>query len=271
MRRTLMVVLFSMVFLTAPVHAHEGLHEQIAAMTARIRQEPRNGALYLKRAELYRLHHEWRLAARDYERARRYDPSLEPVDLGKGTMLLEAGRAAEALFPLRRYVRSAPADARGHLSLGRAYAALGRTPEAVDELTLAVRYTPDPDPDLILERVHVLAAANRRDEALRTLDEVLATRGPLIALQLAAIDLEVQSRDYEAALRRIDEAEASSPRKETWLARRGEILLRAGRPMEARAAYQAALDAINALPPERRTTRAMRELQEKLRRAVAAD
>ena len=270
MRRTLIITLLSLA-VAATLQAHQGLHEQIAAVTARIRQQPRNGALYLKRAELYRLHHEWRLAARDYERARRYDPALDPVDLGKGTMLLERGRAAEALFPLRRYVRSAPDDARGHLSLGRAYAALGRTPEAIDELTLAVRYTPDPDPDLILERVHVLAAANRRDEALRTLDEVLATRGPLIALQLAAIDLEVQSRDYEAALRRVDEAEASSPRKESWLARRGEILLRAGRPMEARAAYQAALDAIAELPPERRGTRAMRDLQEKLRRALATD
>jgi predicted Zn-dependent protease len=270
MRRTLIVVLLSLAA-AAPLQAHQGLHEQIAAVTERIRHEPRNGALYLRRAELYREHRQWRLAARDYERARRYDPRLEPVDLGKGMMLLEAGRAAEALFPLRRYVQSAPADARGHLSLGRAYAALGRTPEAVGELGLAVQYTPDPDPDLILERAHVLAAANRRDEALRTLDEVLATRGPLIALQLAAIDLEVQSRDYDAALRRIDEAEASSPRKESWLARRGEILLRAGRPMEARAAYQAALDAIAALPPERRTTRAMRELQEKLRRALAAD
>jgi len=269
-RRTLILTLLSLA-VSAPLLAHQGLHEQIAAVTERIRHEPRNGALYLRRAELYRQHHQWRLAARDYERAHRYDPSLEPVDLGKGTMLLERGRAAEALFPLRRYVRAEPSDARGHLALGRAYAALGRTPEAVDELTLAVRYTPDPDPDLILERARVLAAADRRDEALRTLDEVLATRGPLIALQLAAIDLEVQSRDYDAALRRIDEAEASSPRKESWLARRGEILLRAGRPMEARAAYQSALDAIAALPPERRSTRAMLELQAKLRRALEDD
>ena len=44
--------------------------------------------------------------------------------------------------------------------------------------------------------------------------------------------------------------------------RRGEILESAGRMDEARAAYAAALEAIQVLPASRRSSRAMQELRE---------
>lgn len=73
------------------VHAHEGLHEQIAGITAKIKRDPKNASLYLQRGELHRLHRDWSRAAADYDRAERLQPSLKIVDLGRGKMLFERG------------------------------------------------------------------------------------------------------------------------------------------------------------------------------------
>jgi hypothetical protein len=61
---------------------------------------------------------------------------------------------------------------------------------------------------------------------------------------------------------------ALSPRKDPWLARRAEILERAGRRAEARATYRSALAALESLPPARRSAPATHELEQRLRAAV---
>ncbi|MBA2646756.1 MAG: tetratricopeptide repeat protein, partial [Pyrinomonadaceae bacterium] len=90
----------------------------------------------------------------------------------------------------------------------------------------------------------------------------------LITLQLAALDLELAQKRYDRALTRLERIAAQSPRKETWLARRGEILEQAGRKTEAHAAYAAALAAIETLPPHRRRVKAVTELETRLRAAL---
>jgi predicted negative regulator of RcsB-dependent stress response len=92
--------------------------------------------------------------------------------------------------------------------------------------------------------------------------------GPLVTLQLYAMDLETENNRYDAALKRLDEVMAKAPRKETWLERRGNILRQAGKRDEARAAYQAGLDAMKTLPPARRNVPAMLELEKRLRSNV---
>jgi len=69
----------------------------------------------------------------------------------------------------------------------------------------------------------------------------------------------------------LDSVAAQSPRKETWLERRAEILLQAGRPKEATEAYQAALKALDSLPPSRRQVPAMIELEKRVRAALQAN
>ena len=248
--------------------AHEGLHEQIAEVTRSLEREPRNAALFLKRGELYRLHAQWSLAARDYDRAATLDPKLAGVDLARGLLLFDSGRPAAALVPLQRYVRTNGGDAHGHLALGRALAKAGRPSVAAAEFGAALERSAQADPDVVLERVAALRAAGRPGEALQSLDAVLSRMGPVVTLQLAAIELEVSAGRYDAALRRVDDAAAASPRKETWLERRGDILMKAGRAAEGRASYQAALDAVMTLPPGRRATRAAADLERRLRSAL---
>jgi len=82
-----------------------------------------------------------------------------------------------------------------------------------------------------------------------------------LTLSLCAIEVELALQRFDAALRRVDDILSRSQRKETWLARRGEILEQANRATEARAAFMAALAAIDALPEHRRTTKAVIDLR----------
>ena len=89
-----------------------------------------------------------------------------------------------------------------------------------------------------------------------------------MTLQRAALDLEIRRGNLDGALARLEHASASSPRQETWLARRGEILERAGRLEEARDSFALALREIDRLPTHRRRTDAMTRLDERLREAL---
>jgi predicted Zn-dependent protease len=237
------------------------LHEQIETVTHAIEREPRNAGLYLKRGELHRMHHEWKLAQRDYERARALDGDLYSVDLAHGCMLFDSGRARDAVTMLQRYVRIAPQDAGGHAALARALMGAGRTSDAIVSFESALPARPDPE--LALEYVAALAAAGRREVALRYLDGL----EPLVTYQLAAIDLEVRAGNLPSALRRIEAAEAGAGRKEEWMERRGDLLMKMGRADDARAAYRSALDAIATLPPGRRHSRAIAAMERRLEKA----
>ena len=249
--------------------AHEGLHEQIVTITAKIKREPKNAALYLQRGELHRLHRDWARAAADYDRASRIQPSLTIVDLGRGKMLFESRRFRQAKFVLDRFLRQQPRHVEALVTRGRVLARIGARLEAANDFTEALALAPAPEPELYLERAQVLAGDDRHiQEALRGLNEGIKQLGPLVTLELAAIDLELRGNNYDAALTRLDAITAQSERKETWLVRRGEILKAAGRHEEARKAFSAAIVAIESLPPERRQSRAITALQLRARSAL---
>ena len=257
------------VLLPSLARAHEGLHEQIVAVTAKIKRDPKNASLYLQRGELYRLHRDWSRAAADYDRAARLRTDLKIVDLARGKMLFESGRFQRARVALDRFLSQQPDHYEGLITRARVFNRIGLRSDAIDDFTRALAKSAVPDPDLYIERARVTAADEKRlDEALNGLNEGIKRLGPLVTLQLPAIDLELSRQNYDAALARLDEITSQSERKETWLVRRGEILKLAGRQEEARAAFNAALVAIESLPPERRQSRAITTLQLRARSAL---
>jgi predicted Zn-dependent protease len=249
--------------------AHEGLHEQIVAITARIKRDPKNANLYLQRGELYRLHREWTRAAADYDRVARLQPGLTVVDLARGKMLWESRKPQQAKVVLDRFLRQQPDHLEGLITRARVLAGMRSRIQAAQDFTKALSLTTNPDPELYLERARVLA--EDRDsvgEALRGLDEGISKHGPLVTLQLSAIELELRRKNYDAALTRLDTISAQSERQEMWFVRRGEILQSAGRNEEARAAFRAALVAIESLPPGRRQSRTVTALEHRAREGL---
>ena len=265
----LMGVAISLALLSSFALAHEGLHEQIAAVTAKIRRDPKNASLYLQRGELHRLHRDWARASADYDRAERLQPDLKVVNLARGKMLFESSRLQGAKLALNRFLSQQPGHYEGLITRARVLAKMRARSDAVRDFTQALAVSSMPEPELYLERAQVIAGDEKQvSEALSSLDEGIKRLGPLVTLQLSAIDLELRRRNYDGALNRLDLIAAQSERKEAWLVRRGEILRLACRDEEARAAFNAALVAIESLPPERRQSKTVTALQLRARSAL---
>jgi Flp pilus assembly protein TadD len=89
-------------------------------------------------------------------------------------------------------------------------------------------------------------------------------------LELPAIEMEVDAGEYRAALGRLDRVIAAMPQPATYLHRRGQVLLQAGCGDEARSSYEKALAAVAEIPQRRRQTRAVADLEARIRADLEA-
>ncbi len=265
-----MSILTVALLLPASVAAHGDLHEQIAAITRRIDEAPSRAELYVRRGQLHRVHGEWEAALADYDRAARLDPDLLVIDFVRAVALLDAGRPADACAVLDRFLARQPDHAEAHATRARARLGLGHHLAAGQDFSRAIALLPQPRPEYYIERARALAAAGDTHlaEALRGLDEGIDRLGPLATLQLYAVDLELARARPAAALGRLDRMLERFGSNPTWLVQRAEILERAGRPGEARAAYASSLAALEGLAPSRRASRAVDELTARVRIAL---
>ncbi len=230
----LSLTLISIMFLAAAAHAHDGIHEQIVAVTAEIKRKPRDTSLYLKRAELFRLHKEWRNSERDLNAAARLDPSLKIVDLRRGKLFFDMGEFKRARIVLERFNIAEPKAFDGVLALGRTLAKLGDASGAADFFQKAIELSPSDSAEIYVERAEVFENAGRFVEALDGLDEGIAKLGPIVTLEAPAIDLEIRLKRFDPAIARINRIAQGMSRNEPFLLLKGETLIKAERFCEAR-------------------------------------
>ncbi len=266
------MLLAAMLVALAPdrAEAHADLILQIDSVTAEIAKDPANPELYLKRGALRREHSEFDLAFADYNKAEAIAPGLPQLDVLRGKLFSDWGWPLSARACLDRYLLAHPKHFDALVLRARVLNRLALNRASVTDYDLALTVSPNPGPDLYVERAQVLMTMEGAEwtEALRGLDDGLQRLGPLVTLELFAIDAELKLKNHDGALARVDKVTERSPRKETWLARRGEILLQAGRQAEARKAYEAAHAALQTLPPARRNVPAMQELARRIQREV---
>jgi predicted negative regulator of RcsB-dependent stress response len=91
----------------------------------------------------------------------------------------------------------------------------------------------------------------------------------VISLVEYAISVELERKDFTHALDRIELAMQHAPRRESWLVRKGDVLVKAGRTNEAVASYRAALSAIDELPQRYRETVPVEKLVRDARTALS--
>ena len=259
--------------LTGFASGHGDLHDSIQAATLKIQQAPTDSTLFLGRAKLYAAHEDPARAYADFDRAEALGADPAAVAPGRAKLHLATGRYVEACRSLDDLLRHNPRQVEALIIRARARAGLHDAAGSASDYTAAIVASPHPEPEYYLERAGVLglAAPPQTDAAIRGLDEGLARLGKdIVTLQLAALDLETGAGRFEAALTRINAAAASAPRKELWLSRRGDLLVRAGRPAEARQSYQEVLKCLDALPPRVRAARATSDLEAHARRALTS-
>jgi tetratricopeptide (TPR) repeat protein len=251
------------------VGAHPDIDEQLSELARLDSPVACNAAAALKIGDLHRSRREWELARVAYERAARCDPELDTVDFARGVLSLEAGAPEESKRFLDRFLTTHPGAPHGLLARARALLQLHRPADAAADFDHAIAQLPAAQPDDYLARARAQVAAGQRDHALRGLDEALRRYGPVPALLRLALDLEIEQQHYTVALARLDALTAQAPDREVWLVRRGEILELAGRPRDARQAFEAALAAIAARPAHRRAAPAVHDLEMRARNAAA--
>lgn len=250
----------------APGASASNLTNALPQLTREIERSPRHADLYLKRGEIYRAAKNWDAALADLQQAAALDPSLAAVDLATAQVLLDANWLLAGKVAVDRFLQRQPAHAEGLVTRARAHLKLGLPQAAADDLAQAIAASPKPGPELFIEHAYVLTSIgkHRTADALRVIEDGIRRHGPLLTLQLYAIDLEARGQRFDDALKRLDKVAAQSAHSETWLARRGEILMLAGREAEARQAFTQALAAVRALSPARRNTPGMMELEKRL-------
>jgi tetratricopeptide (TPR) repeat protein len=172
----------------------------------------------------------------------------------------------QALEHLNRALARQPDNVRALITRAAAYRATGKPLAAAADYTRAIRQFHPPDkplPEYYLERArtYVEAGDGYLGKAVQGLDEGLGVLGNIQTLELYAVELEARRGNVDAALERLDNILAYSPRKESLLAQRGEILLAVNRNAEAKQDFLAAQAAIAALPPARRHTPLVETLQ----------
>ena len=260
--------LIGYILFSPEISAHDGLHEQIIAVTEEIKKDPNNAALYLKRAELYRLHAEWKKSGTDFYKAEKLDANLAVVNLGRGKLWLDAKQFAKAKLALEKFLAKEPESFEGVLTMARISAKLKQTETSVKYFTKAIAISPPDSAEIYLERAETLVSANKIDEALRGLDEGIEKFDGLVTLQTAAIDLEVKRKNHDAALVRLDKLAATMPRQESFFLRRGEILLQAERKCEARKSLLQAQKGYDSLSAFRKNVRAVKEQTARLQKLL---
>jgi predicted Zn-dependent protease len=254
--------------LAAPacVRAHPEIEDALNRLNALISAQPSVADHYVQRGELYARHEEWIVAEANYLHAAELAPQHPRLPQLCGALALATGRAGEARAHLDIAFARDPKNPEVLVLRARAKAALADRTGAVADFNAAFALNIAAPPELYLERAKILPPA----EALQSLDEGLSRLGPAITLQIAALTLEESLGRIDSALGRIDRLAADSERKESWLKRRGDLLLRSGRSAEARASYVAALVAIQALPDWLRSSPDAQQLAAELTRLTSS-
>lgn len=255
------------------LRAHQDLEVRIAELTQSFARTG-DAELLVRRADLYRRHHDWAKAGEDLKRALELGVRPEAVKFGQARLLMDTGSPARALQKLEGIEGVAAV-----LLRARVLARMGKVGPAAAAYHEAIKQCQRPVPEYFVEWAGMLAEADppRLAQALTAVELGLEMIGPVISLQEEAFRIERQI-DPTAALQRVREVNRTARRpKLRWLLREGELLL-ARKDAEAAAQALAAAKAhLEALPSRRRSSPAIQEMMaqvkhlEKKRQALSAD
>ena len=264
--RTLAGLLF--LFSAEPLFAHGGFHERIDSLTEEVDKNPSDAGLRFELANLHAQHGDLKLALEQLDKIDKLAPGKFLTDLLRGEAYVVASDFKRAKEALDRQLVSHPENGRALLIRARVERQLGQIPACLADYREAFKRTPSPEPDLVQEVSEALASNGFQDEAAQVLAKGIEKLGKIPSLVLRVIELEIATKNFDAALRRVDEAQKEAPRPEPWMARRATILAQAGRVDESRNAWKALAAHLASLPEHDRASRAMKQLEDETRKAL---
>ena len=249
MSRILVLVGLGLYAIALPLAvAEDDIIEALEAVNRKLVETPRDPGLLVQRSQLYTLKGQYDLAVADLNQADQVG-SLPTLQYEKAKLFLTAGWNETGLEFANRYVASNPNDYQGYLVRARLLSKLDRLSDAANDYFKVMEKNRETPLDVYVEGAKAVSTEDGAylPQALKMLEQGISRIGPVITLQSAALEAEIRQGSWDAALTRVDKITQQTPRKDTWLAKRGDILVKAGRYDEARKAYQTALEAIEKL------------------------
>lgn len=265
----ILIIVLALAGLRSPLYAPEDdVAEAMEVINAQIQANPKDAQPYLQRSHLFVVSKKFDRAIADLDQANRLQ-TLPQLDREKAAVYLAAGWHETGLEYINRFLAKNTSDTQGLLLRARFNAKLGRMADAGRDYETALQQMP-PSLELYLEHARALTTedGSHLPLALRTLEQAIKRLGPIVTLETAALEIELRQRNYDAAITRVDRLIDRMPTKHTWLAKRGDILVQAGKVAEARKSYQDALAAISKLPPRQRQLAPTLELEKQLKSLV---
>lgn len=249
--------------------AEDEVAEVMEALNRQIAARPQDSSLLLTRSRLYTTARKFDLALADLDKAQKLGHT-NSLDRERAEVYFAAGWYETGLDYATRYIVQVPNEADGYRTRARLRAKLEKYPEAGADYAASIQRTKAPSVDLYLEYAAALTTPDGEylKDALAALEQGIAKLGHVFNLETAALEIELQQKNFAAALKRSDGLIERMPRKDTWLAKRGDILVQAGRFDEARKAYEEALEAIAKLPPVQRQRAPTPTLERQIRQAL---
>ncbi len=257
---------------TAQVHGHGSFHERVDALTTSLRERPDDPTLLFQLAALTFEHGDWEMTLAQLTRIDEVAPGKVATDLLRGQALAAGGKLEAARARLTAFLAAHPVHAIALAARARVVSELGDPQQAAADSAAALAATGKPEPEDYFATANFLVADGRSAEAVGVLDAGLARLGQIPALCERAIDLELTLGRPDAAVARAETRLAAAPGalRPPLMAARASVLARAGRPAEARAAWESLRAHLATLPPLDRASHALLRLAEQANQALAA-
>ena len=241
-----------------PAQAHGDLHDAIAGVSHAIAGAPGDASLFLRRAELHRLHRDFAAAEADYAKAAELQPNLAEVQFGLASLRLAQGRPQAALHLLDDFLAASSRHPEGYALRAELLEKQGAWKKADADLAAAVASSTEPH--YATKRAQLLERHGEPEAAIRCLDEASRAHGRVPLLEQQALELEERAGKTEAVLHRLDDLIVREPRSDIWLARKARALASWGRAEDATLAWREAAAAFAKIPLEKRNLAINREL-----------
>ena len=160
MRRRLLALIAVGALANASVcWGHPDLMAQVEVLTLRLKEQPDNVELLLKRGDLHRRHQDYTAAALDFDRVADIDPAHLMLDFYRGRLQQETGNPAAAEKLLARYLQRRPGHAKAWKLRGEANLSLRVPAGAAGYFNKAIELSTSPSPELYRLQVMALVAA----------------------------------------------------------------------------------------------------------------
>jgi tetratricopeptide (TPR) repeat protein len=244
MRATRLFAALLMLFLARAACAHDDVRVTLDRLEKLARATPSDLTVLLRHAELSRLAGDSDAARRDLDTLEARAPRLPGAFLLRAALARDAGRPAEAVAQVDRFL--AVSDGVDDATVSRAFAlraeahaALRENMAALEDWDRAFSLSPAPPADWALARARLAVASGL--DALPALERALERMSDEPSLVFLAADLDTDAGRVDAAVARLDRLAARCAQPAAILARSGDLLARAGRSLDAEARWTEAL------------------------------